>query len=94
MSEIIEVKVFLPDEGLLSSELERLAIDIKKLTKLPPIKTIGEAKIKRQIYALHRKGRLEEYSIEDYFITTEDGFCFSFSDCRKTYHLDEVDKLT
>lgn len=94
MSEIIEVKVFLPDDGLLSSDLERLTIDIKKLARLPPIKKIGDADIKRHIYALHKKGRLEEYSIEDYFIIADNGFCFSFSDCKRNYHLDEVDKLT
>ena len=93
MSKIIEVKVFLPDSGLLISELERLAIDVKKLSQLPPITTIGNADIKRDIHALHRKGKLSEYSVEDYFITEKEGFSFSFSDSKKVYSLEDIDNL-
>lgn len=95
MHEIIEVKIIFPDDGLQINDITgRLIPDLKKLGALPPLGELLDQtiKIRRHIYARHKKGRSREYCIEDYFVAPN-GTSFSFPDLKRNYTIEEIDKL-
>lgn len=92
MHKIIEVRVISPDEGINIEDISSLEKDVKKLSKLPPIKELkGKEDIRRLIFALHKGGKLDSYRVEDRYITLIGEY--SDSDTKKYFTLEEVDKL-
>ncbi|MEK6936995.1 MAG: hypothetical protein AABW58_02900 [Nanoarchaeota archaeon] len=94
----IEIRLFLPDEGLAQKELERVVKDLELMKRIAfTIKGKTEdIKGERRVYALHRQGKLAGYRIEDVeFIPDrfDPQHFFHYSEGRKEITLEDLDEI-
>ena len=92
MPELIEIRLFFPDEGIPNTEIGRLESDIIKLSGIPPLLEVTD-EIKRHVHLIHRQGKFAGYIVEDFCYDEKTSLSYSDSRGRIEVSLEDLDRL-
>lgn len=96
----IEVRLYLPDEGLNKEEIQRIPKDLELFSKIAFMMTGKQSdRGLRRVYAIHNKGKFTGYRIEDIeFLKdkydSDHVYQYSEGVSKREITLEQMDKIT